>query len=241
VSEGKVKQPNGAPQYAYLLPELCYPTGLTDAMRKDFRHMRELSRHTRLDPEKRRQTTEKLLTMIHQNEKCCALLDRWGIILDRRLVSFQSRELDPEKLFGLHPEGYVGQRAEWAKNVRYNGNFRGVSLRNWVVISPNTSEADRLSSLFIEEVKQVGHVMRIDVNYPMIQICKDASQSSYHEAVKMAIERVSFIVHTCSTKNSLVSAPKCRLRLCRTDEFLGNVAHLSSLHSIVRVQLLMRI
>ncbi|KAK6059059.1 hypothetical protein COOONC_03315 [Cooperia oncophora] len=40
-----------------------------------------------------------------------------------------------------------------------------------------------------EEVKQVGHVMRIDVNYPMIQICKDASQSSYHEAVKMAIER----------------------------------------------------
>ncbi|KAK6059057.1 PAZ domain protein [Cooperia oncophora] len=66
VSEGKVKQPNGAPQYAYLLPELCYPTGLTDAMRKDFRHMRELSRHTRLDPEKRRQTTEKLLTMIHQ-------------------------------------------------------------------------------------------------------------------------------------------------------------------------------
>ncbi|XGW10333.1 hypothetical protein V3C99_012093 [Haemonchus contortus] len=189
VSEGKIKQPNGAPQYAYLLPELCYPTGLTDAMRKDFRHMRELSKHTRLDPEKRRQTTERLLSMIHHNDKCCALLERWGIHLDRRLVSFKSRELNPERLFGLHPEGYTGLRAEWAKSVRNNGNFRGVTLRNWVVVAPNTAEGDRLSSLFIEEVKLVGEVMRIQVNYPMLQISKDSSPVSYHEAVREAIAR----------------------------------------------------
>ncbi|PIO69312.1 PAZ domain protein [Teladorsagia circumcincta] len=216
ISEGKSKQPNGAPQYAYLLPELCYPTGLTDAMRKDFRHMRELSKHTRLDPEKRRQTTETLLSMIHSNEKCCALLERWGIHLDRRLVSFKSRELYPEKLLGSAPGGYTGYRAEWAKNVRNNGNFRGIDLRNWVVIAPNTAEGDRLSTLFIdgwfftwdpkfwffidyevfivtEEVIQVGEVMKIRVNHPMYQNCKDSSPASYHEAVREAIARVSFI------------------------------------------------
>lgn len=100
VSEGKAKAPGEAPRNAYLLPELCYPTGLTDAMRKDFKHMKELSQYTRLDPEKRRQSTERLLNTIHGNERCCALLERWGIHLDRQLVSFQSRELEAEKVSG---------------------------------------------------------------------------------------------------------------------------------------------
>ncbi|EPB67888.1 piwi domain protein [Ancylostoma ceylanicum] len=126
ISEGKPKQPGEAPQVAYLLPELVYPTGLTDSMRRDFRHMRELSSHTRLDPEKRRRTTEKLLDKIIGNEKCCSLMRNWGISLHNRLVNFMSRELEPEKLFGHHPGGYTGQRAEWAKDWSAAGYYNAV-------------------------------------------------------------------------------------------------------------------
>ncbi|KJH43427.1 piwi domain protein [Dictyocaulus viviparus] len=191
ISEGKVKQPGEAPHCAYLLPELCFPTGLTESMRKDFRHMRELSQHTRLDPEKRRITTENLLERIHKNERCLVLLQKWGIELEEKLISFQSRELEPEKLIGIRPHGYFGQRAEWSRGVRQHGNYRGVYLQNWIVIAPNTIMALNLASHFIEEVKNMGEAMHIQVNYPMLHSCNDISATSYHKAVLEAMQRAA--------------------------------------------------
>ncbi|EYC08353.1 hypothetical protein Y032_0066g3715 [Ancylostoma ceylanicum] len=189
ISEGKPKQPGEAPQVAYLLPELVYPTGLTDSMRRDFRHMRELSSHTRLDPEKRRRTTEKLLDKIIGNEKCCSLMRNWGISLHNRLVNFMSRELEPEKLFGHHPGGYTGQRAEWAKYVKNNGNFRGICLQNWIVIAPNSNDGERLSKDFICEVERICAAMQVQCALPMLQLCRDWSAAGYYNAVQEAIAR----------------------------------------------------
>ncbi|WKX94696.1 hypothetical protein Q1695_011735 [Nippostrongylus brasiliensis] len=189
VSEGRVRQPGDSPQRIYLLPELCFPTGLTDTMRKDFRHMKELSQHTRLDPERRRRSTEALLIKVHNSDKCCALLEKWGICLDRRLVSFRSRELEPEKLYGTSPNPYVGIRAEWAKANKTFGNYRHRNLTNWVVIVPDFQDGERLSRFFIEEVTMIGAVMSMNVGIPILQTTRDITPKAYKEAITTAISR----------------------------------------------------
>ncbi|KHJ97507.1 hypothetical protein OESDEN_02511 [Oesophagostomum dentatum] len=85
----------------YLLPELVYPTGLTDSMRRDNRQMKELSKYTRLDPEKRRVKIEILLRKIYSSAECISLLQNWGISLQNELISFKSRELEPEAGVGV--------------------------------------------------------------------------------------------------------------------------------------------
>jgi aubergine-like protein len=59
VTRSKAKEIKaGLPDIVYLIPELCRMTGLTDAMRANFRLMSALAEHTRMGPNKR---IEKLL------------------------------------------------------------------------------------------------------------------------------------------------------------------------------------
>uniref|UniRef100_A0A0K0DAK6 Piwi domain-containing protein n=2 Tax=Angiostrongylus cantonensis TaxID=6313 RepID=A0A0K0DAK6_ANGCA len=190
ICEWKTKQVDCLPCVVYLLPELCFPTGLTDAMRQNFRFMKEFSHHTVMSPEKRRRRTENLLRRIRNNDECRILLLKWGIELTERLVSFHSWELEPEKLIGIHPQGYFGKRADMGRVMHYNGCFRGMHLENWVVVFCNTAMAQDMACQFIEAVKDFGKSMRIAVNHPLLQTCNDTTTSSYHSAVVEAMERM---------------------------------------------------
>ncbi|XP_058557079.1 piwi-like protein 3 [Neofelis nebulosa] len=55
VSKGKWKksQQDTPHEPIMLVPELCYLTGLTDELHKDYRVKRDMAVHTRLDPEKK--------------------------------------------------------------------------------------------------------------------------------------------------------------------------------------------
>ncbi|CAJ0608303.1 unnamed protein product [Cylicocyclus nassatus] len=191
VSEVKAKLPGEAPMEVYLLPELVYPTGLTTEMRHDFRCMKELSAYTRLDPERRSETTKRLLDKITGNERCVALMRTWGIVLNNDLVSFHSRELSPERLYGAADQGYAGVRAEWARHVRSHGTYRGMFLQNWVLIAPGTDDGRRLSVEFINEVENIYTTMQIRFCHPMVEYCSDASPKAYRNAVENAMARAA--------------------------------------------------
>ena len=57
-----------------LIPELCYLTGLTDAMRSDFRVMREIAQVTRLTPENRHKSLLKFIQSIKSNNEAKEVL-----------------------------------------------------------------------------------------------------------------------------------------------------------------------
>ncbi|VDM65320.1 unnamed protein product [Strongylus vulgaris] len=153
--------------------------------------MKELSLRTRLDPEKRRQTTESLLDKILQNENCVTLMRNWGIELHNKLVSFRSRQLPPETLLGSDPRGYTGIRAEWAKHVKINGNYRGMCLVNWVLIAPNSDDGQRLSQDFVREVGYICDVMNVRFGHPLVQFCRNTTVAAYHAAISDAIARAA--------------------------------------------------
>ncbi|VDK61888.1 unnamed protein product [Cylicostephanus goldi] len=67
------------------------------------------------------------------------------------------------QLYGANPQGYAGQRAEWAKHVRFNGTYRGMCLQNWVLIAPGTDDGKRLSAEFIRAFfGSISYIMNLE-------------------------------------------------------------------------------
>ena len=84
-----------------MVPELCRVTGLTDAMKNDFRMMRSLSDHTRINPDKRMQRLMDFNKRLQTSKESAQVLDEWNMKLDTNLVEFSGRQLPQEyMLFG---------------------------------------------------------------------------------------------------------------------------------------------
>ncbi|CAO4361477.1 unnamed protein product [Caenorhabditis nigoni] len=191
ICEGKPKQPGEPPQVNYIVPELCYPTGLTDEMRKDFRMMKEIASHTRLSPQQRLDETRKLVREFHNNVKVRECLTYWGIRLADDLANVSARVLKPE---ALHVEGtkkYEGRNAEWARGVKDSGIYRGSDMTNWIVVGPNTGSAGILTQRFIAEAGRLGNSLRVQIGDPLCVPLNGVSPNDYLEGVKNAIKQVA--------------------------------------------------
>lgn len=62
-----------------LVPELCQLTGLTDAMRADFRLMKDLAGIVHTDANKKVQECKNLFTTFAKNEKCQEKQKQWHL------------------------------------------------------------------------------------------------------------------------------------------------------------------
>lgn len=83
-------------QIINLIPELCYATGYTDQMRKDFRLMQATAAHTRVGPAGR---IERLLSFnqrLRQTPESIACFNDWMLNLKTDLVDVTARQLPPE-------------------------------------------------------------------------------------------------------------------------------------------------
>ncbi|KAM9995059.1 hypothetical protein ACTFIY_001257 [Dictyostelium cf. discoideum] len=66
-------------QSIFLIPELTFLTGLNDHMRKNFKLMTELAKHSNFDPPQRYQTLSNFVSDINSNPKVSKSLEPWGI------------------------------------------------------------------------------------------------------------------------------------------------------------------
>jgi aubergine-like protein len=60
-----------------LPPELCLMTGLNDAMRADFRLMKDLAQITHTDAQRKANECKNLLEAFKKNEKCAKMIEQW--------------------------------------------------------------------------------------------------------------------------------------------------------------------
>ncbi|CAB3408401.1 unnamed protein product [Caenorhabditis bovis] len=185
ISEGKPKQPGEPPQVNYLIPELCFPTGLTDEMRKDYKMMREIARYTRLNPQQRYRTTMELLKMFHKKNSVADYLNYWNIRMADDLVQVPTRVLDGEKLIGGRDHAYSGRNAEWARGTKESGIYRGKNLSNWIIVGPeNRSE---LITKFIVEIKRLGRDIGVQIATPQGVPLEDISPVGYLSALRAVV------------------------------------------------------
>lgn len=81
-----------------LIPELCRPTGLTDAMKRDFRLGRMIGEVTRPVPEQRVNLLHGFCQRVLNQVDSVRVLRDWQFNIDDTLVTFEGRRLDSEKI-----------------------------------------------------------------------------------------------------------------------------------------------
>ncbi|XP_077916241.1 piwi-like protein 3 [Halichoerus grypus] len=112
ISKGKWKksQQDMPREPVLLVPQLCNLTGLTDDLRKNYRVMRDLALHMRLDPEKRQHELQKFMNAIQSNKEVQQELQLWDLKFDASFLSFSGRILKEVRIFQGRRE--IGQKRQ---------------------------------------------------------------------------------------------------------------------------------
>ena len=58
-------------ELVYLIPELCFITGLDDSLTKNFTLMNELAKHTEIAPRKRKEAVQKYVDLVNSKIILC--------------------------------------------------------------------------------------------------------------------------------------------------------------------------
>ncbi|XP_038111911.1 protein aubergine [Culex quinquefasciatus] len=172
-----------------LVPELCRVTGLTDQMRSDFRMMKAMSDHTRLNPDRR---IERLNTFNNRLQTCPESADVfkiWQMELDRRLVELPGRMLPQELIFFSPSAGGFpsGEQADWSIHFRNNPMFSTVRLNHWYLIVPN--RANREASDFLGCLIQAARGMRFEIDQPEMVAIPDDNPATYVRTLDNVVNR----------------------------------------------------
>ncbi|PAA47190.1 hypothetical protein BOX15_Mlig015023g3 [Macrostomum lignano] len=172
-----------------LVPELCYVTGITDEMRRDFRLMRDLSKFTKLSPDRRIVELRKFVQAINNRPECRQLLDAWGLrLLEEPEVVPARRFVNERVLFGgggdrgaLVPVS-VGQTSEFKRALADNRVLIDGKLLKWLVVYPAREE--RIIASFCETMMKKCRAMGITVAQPSTVALPNDSTGNYQQAIK---------------------------------------------------------
>lgn len=77
----------------YLVPSLCYLTGLTDEQVGDFQLMKTISAHTKKTPVAKMQTYQNLVTLFQTKQASREYTNDWGITVNANPVNVKARVL----------------------------------------------------------------------------------------------------------------------------------------------------
>merc|ERR1712212_608292 len=91
---------SGASGPIFLIPELCFMTGLSDEQRANFNLMKAMGDYTRQDPVKRIQTLKGFSKRIKENDEIQKELKEWNLRFAEDLLQFRARILAPETILG---------------------------------------------------------------------------------------------------------------------------------------------
>ncbi|XP_018589919.1 piwi-like protein 1 [Scleropages formosus] len=169
VSYVKRLGPSGKPPPgpAMLVPEFCYLTGLTDKMRNDFNIMKDLSAHTRLNPEQRERRLLRFVNSIHNSEEAQKELNTWGLNFDNELLPLPARILPTERIMqGPRVYGYNPWAADWTKEMRGVPLISSRPLDSWILfyIRRNCQEAQAL----VQALGRVSQPLGIRMQRPIM-------------------------------------------------------------------------
>ncbi|XP_066994690.2 piwi-like protein Ago3 isoform X2 [Anabrus simplex] len=218
LSRVKTKMPRGKSteeRMICLVPELCYMTGLTDAMRSDFRVMKDIAVYTRITPNQRMGALKKFIANIHNSPKAMQLLADWGLKLAPSPTQIKARQLMPEDImFGNNVQCKGSPQADWGGMATRNYVLTGVDLINWIVV--HVQKDTRYASDFAMMMKKISSQMGIQIAEPKMRILRDDRTESYLRCLRENINpQLQVAVIICPTaRDDRYSAVK---KLCCTE------------------------
>lgn len=159
---------NGEARQINLVPELCTPTGYTDAMRRNFQLMKDVAVHTRVGPADRIRKLIAFNQRLHSTESSIACFNDWSLQLSKNLVTIpDARELPRQTILLGNNRQVKVENADWTREFQgRNSMYKSDLLDRWVVVASRRLEKDVRG--FIEVLMQVSDGMRYQVNKPIM-------------------------------------------------------------------------
>lgn len=189
VHRATVRTPSGEKEERVILlvPELSYAAGLTDSIRNNHTMMRDLSEVTKMSPEQRRETIRRFIEEVEKTKVTRELLSAWGLRLNKDLVRFTARRLEPEQIKFGNNRTYLSRDrpADWSGAAVRNPVLRTPHLNRWYIFhSPNDQ---RYVNDFVKCLANVANAIHMQIQKPE-QIClKDDRTETYLREIQKAI------------------------------------------------------
>lgn len=191
-------QPRKQPEVICLIPELCYMSGLTDALRKDFKVMKDLACHTRVTPEQRRLCMLKFINAVNGKPEAKAELEKWGLQLEADTIQFPGRVLPQEDIVFGSRTVQAGENADWGGATSRERVITAVPLRNWVVLYTKRDQSK--ANDYITWMMKLCPQMGIDCSPPTRFELRDDRVETYVRALREHINpKIQLVVAICPT------------------------------------------
>ena len=147
-----------------LVPELCYMTGLTDEMRRDFKTMNDIARFTRLSPIERFTVSANLANKLACHPKCKEICDEYSMQINPNPIVVDGVVLPMEPIFCGRSESEIINLDRNGGFFLRNTLFKKIDVWSWVILSTerDTEDANKLIKTLLAKSK----AMNCDMSQP---------------------------------------------------------------------------
>lgn len=181
--ESKGGRTKGKPlEVICLIPELCSMTGLTDAIRADFRVMKDIAQHTRVTPNQRRIAMTKFIENIYNNATVLEELKSWNLELDKELLHTEGRLLPNEKIVFGSKTVVANDQADWGREATRERVISAVALNQWLILFTKRDQTKAMD--FVQTMKQCCPQMGIQCQDPHTFCLRDDRTESYLRSIR---------------------------------------------------------
>ncbi|KAM7351597.1 piwi like RNA-mediated gene silencing protein aubergine isoform 2-T2 [Cochliomyia hominivorax] len=179
-SERKIR--GGQNEFIMLIPELCRATGITDAMRSNFRLMRSMADFTRLNPDRRMERLRTFNARLHSSKASMDVFSLWNMKLDANLVEIPGRKLPRQKIvFGNQRKVVCDKNADWTREFRNTTMYSQVDIKRWNVILPRRNMREVQD--FVKMCIRAAGCMKMHISEPRYEEMPDDRNGSYSQAI----------------------------------------------------------
>lgn len=194
---------NEVAQQINLIPELCSPTGYTDAMRRNFHLMQNVARYTRVGPADRIQKLLAFNRRLQTTERSVQCFRDWSLTLSDKLVEIpNARELPAEMIQLGNGKNVEARNADWTNALQgRNSMFSSESLPNnqWVFVMPKFIEKDVRD--FLNVLMTVSKGMNFDVGNPRIVVVENDRSTTLSTALQQQCNMNPKMIVVAISKN----------------------------------------
>ena len=164
----------------YLVPELCYCTGLTDEVRSDFTKMTEFNKFNYLNALATIKQNVVLIDKIEGNKEAKKIKDEWGINFDKNPFSLKGWAVD-RGLMVIKNNRKVDALSKDAEREVLNNNFANVSIDKWAVVCSKQDEA--ILASFMEFLQKSCESSNFDCPKPDVHFLHQMNIETIKETV----------------------------------------------------------
>ncbi|KAH6931918.1 hypothetical protein HPB50_001470 [Hyalomma asiaticum] len=169
----------------YLIPELCFLTGLTDDIRSNFSIMKDLASEMKLDPAKRVANLQDFMRNMGRNAQVQKEMGQWGLKFSESLVEIDARQVQPERVIhGNNMRSNVNpMTADFSREMRDKTMFKAIQIRSWVVVC--TRRDMQNAQDFVRELMCVGPPMGVTMQQPQLYVSRPNLCIELHSMCEM--------------------------------------------------------